>query len=280
VVRAGQPFGLDLWSLSDSGYLYVDQYVDGYRTHSRAVVVSGHRARLELTAPPRPGLFRVQVTDDFSNPGTGIVARTLYAAPAGTGLRDALPAVARAIRARLPVGEVGTRRHLDWLLSHDAFSRPGYAPERAAAYLLSRLDHLHYRSAWLADTTHADRRELARRKSHLQLIFIIGLGLTALLLLAVVIPLIHTNLRLSRRGSIERDALMAEFEATATADQLGADRHADGGELITDLRHVREDAQQLDRLRHRLQIGLVVFVILATITAIVGLLLRLSWGWG
>lgn len=282
VIPAGRRFGVNAVSLTDSGPLYVDLLRDGLLAEAHAVRVQRHRARLHFTAPAQPGLFFLQGTDDFSNPGTGAITRTLFAAPRSTSLRKALPAIARAVLALLPKDAARTRAHISHLLAQGALERPGVHAPTAAAYLLSRLDRLRTPGAWLADTSQADTRALAKRKRRLQFVLLLGVGFTVLLLLGVILPLIWVNLSLARRGAAERDALMADFEATADPDALHAaletDHAADGGALITDLRSARERDLRYDRMRHRIQGLLVAVIILSTVTAIVGLLLRLGWG--
>lgn len=296
-VQPGAEVGATVFTLSGSGYVFLDLYAGGLRYHTTTLHVTGHRGRVRFPAPSRPGLFRIQVTDDFSNPGTGTATRTLFAtaaAPpepsrparsaAGVGRSGAvLRALAQAVLAELPPEDLRTRAHIEALLRAGPWDLPEVDARQAAAYLLSRLDHLHHPTDWLCDTSAADARAIAARKAKLQRVLVAGLAFTALLLLALVGPLVSVNLSLARRGTAEREALMAEFEATADPATLEAGlraRHdADGDALITDLREVRHEQQRLERLRQRVQIVMVTGIILLTIGAILVLLLRLSWGW-
>ncbi|MDY0002723.1 MAG: hypothetical protein RBU30_15610 [Polyangia bacterium] len=297
MVRPGDDLGVTVFTLSSAGYVFLDLYSGGLRYFTATVPVSSHRGILRIPAPRRPGLFRIQVTDDFSNPGTGTVTRTLFAtsdAPPsdarqrskdkpGAVVAKAVAELARAVLAELPQDDKRTRAHLETLLRQELLGLPAVDLGQATAYLLSRLDHLHHPTDWLCDTTAAEARALRARKLRLQRALLVGFGFTALLLLGLVVPLVFVNLSIAKRGSAEREHLMADFEATADREvleaSLKAKHDADGDALITDLRDVREEHQRMERLRQRVQIFLVAGIILLAIGAILVLLLRLSWGW-
>lgn len=299
VVAPEEELAITLLSLSGSGHIFLEVFKDGVRHDSQAVPIHANRGQARVRAPPEPGLFRIQATDDFSNPGTGIVTRALFVTRVPKSA--ALGELARAVRKELSTagappggqpqgaefgleGNVATIRHIDRLLHQGLLDDPALDSLQAAAYLLSRLDHLHHPTDWLCDTTDADTRALTTRKRGLQSVLVLGLAFTGLLLLALVVPLVYVNMALARRGTQERHALMLEFETTATAEELmaglTATHDADGSELVTDLRQARERGHRMDRLRHRVQIALITGIILLTVGAIMVLLLRLSWGWG
>lgn len=263
VVPPGKRFGAAIRLLSKSGTSYAE-VIDrtGHRVATSAQEISPRAPRIGLLAPETPGLFSVQLTDDFATPGTALVRRTLFADPAGLEAPGVLDRIARAVAAELPAGD-RTRAHLEALVAQGLLRGPVAEPERTAAYLLSRLDHLHHPPHWLVDTQAAEGSLLRERQARLRGILVAGLAFATLLLLAVVIPLVVVNLGISRQAEREREALMADFHREAGLEPPAPTPPQPG----------------VERLQRLFQMGMVVGLVLLTGAAMLILLLRLSWGW-
>ncbi|MFH2007413.1 MAG: hypothetical protein ABI333_12580 [bacterium] len=293
IVKPGQELAVDIQTKSRSGFLYVETFAGSRRYFVKTQAIDKGRVRMLLAAPKDPGFFRVQATDDFSNPGKGIAVRTLFVDPQGPRATGTLERLARAVLRQLPANDRRSSAHIHALLKAGLLGDANVNRRRAAAYLLSRLDHLHYPTAWLADTSAADTGKLRKRKSRLQGVLVLGLAFTTLLLLGLVIPMIYTNVVFHRRGAVERALLMAEFEGEQAEstdgeswfqqdDEPGGEESPHrAGVALTQAEKARRAAQdeRLDRLRHLVQIVMVTGVILLAAGMILFLLVNLSWGW-
>ncbi len=288
VARPGEHLGLLVQTKSRSGHVYLEGLVGGRRFWMASKAVSDGVARLRVRVPTRPGLFRIQATDDFANPGSALASRTLFVDPAKPSDLRWLVRLARAVRAQLPTWDRHTRAHVDRLLERKLLTHPGTRSGVAAAYLLSRLDHQHYPTAWLADTYEADARRTRARRKRLQTYMILGLAFTGLLLLGVVGPLVYTNVLLHRQGAAERDALMEEFEKELASGRpehpgTGGDRSHETREHLVEgsdrpgLDRRAVGRERLARLQHRVQIAMVAGVIILAVTMVLILLLNLTW---
>jgi DNA-binding transcriptional regulator YdaS (Cro superfamily) len=284
IVKPGGELGVNVQTKSRSGYVYLEGLASGRRFHVASKAIQDGVARFRVVVPRQAGLFRLQATDDFANPGPGIATRSLFVDPAeATDLRW-LERLARAVKKRLDPEDIRTHAHLDALLARGLLRGKDVASGRAAAYLLSRLDHRHYPTAWVADTSAADAGTVKKRRRRLQTYMILGLAFTAVLLLAVVLPMIYTNVLLHRQGAAERAALMAEFEGEVAAGQIRESWHdgdpgePDDDELSPEQKARRAtQAEKLSRVQHVMQIVVVTGVIILAVAMMLILLLNLTW---
>ena len=277
ILRPGAEFSVDIRALSSSGFVYLETFTGSRRGAVMSKALSKGRARVLLRAPLEPGLFRIQATDDFSLPGQSLSVQTLFVDPAGENAPGVLTRLAKAVLAALPKDATRTHAHITALLDDNLLAIPPATCrktgqcKRAMRYLLSRLNHLHYPTAWIADTRAADTKTLKTKQRRLQHLLLGGLAFTALLLLMLVVPLIYTNVLLRRRGDVERAALMAEFEGEVATDVPAA-----GTEAYTAQKPAQDE--RLKRLGHAVQVAMVVGVILLAVAMIILLLINLSWG--
>lgn len=284
VVKPGTELGVNVQTKARSGHVYLEGLAGGRRFQVISKPINGGVARFRIVVPRHPGIFRLQATDDFANPGKGIASRALFVDPAEPMDMTWLVRLARAVQKQLPATDQRTHAHIKALLRDSRLKGKEVHSGRTAAYLLSRLDHGHYPTAWIADTSAADAGKLKRRRKRLQTYMIIGLSFTALLLLAVVLPIIYTNVLLHRQGAAEREALMAEFEGEVAAGSSGDSWHdGDPGWRDDDALPPEQKAQRvaqaerLSRIQHVVQIGVVTGVIILAVAMILILLLNLTW---
>jgi hypothetical protein len=284
VVKPGAELGVNVQTKSRSGHVYLEGLRGGRRFQVASKAIEGGVARFRIVVPRQPGLFRLQATDDFANPGKGIASRSLFVDAAEPSDLRWLVHLAQAVKTHLGPEHKRTHAHLDALLRSGKLTGNKVQSGRTAAYLLSRLDHRHYPTAWVADTSAADAGTLKRRRKRLQTYMLLGLAFTALLLLAVVLPLIYTNILLHREGAAERDALMTEFEGEV-ADGRSRESWHDGDsdwrdeEELSPKQKARRAAQaeKLSRVQHVVQIVAVTGVIILALAMVLILLLNLTW---
>jgi len=284
VVKPGADLGVNVQTKSRSGHVYLEGLTGGHRFQVASKAIEGGVARFRIVAPRQPGVFRLQATDDFATPGKGIASRSLFVDPADPSDLRWLVRLAQAVKDRLPAADKRTHAHIDALVRGGRLTGKKVQSGRAAAYLLSRLDDRHYPTAWVADTSAADATKLRKRRRRLQTYMIIGLAFTALLLLAVVLPMIYTNIVLHRQGAAERDALMAEFEGEVAAGsprESWRDGDPDWQDEDTESPEQRArraiQAERLSRVQHVVQIVVVTGVIILAVAMMLILLLNLTW---
>jgi len=284
VVKPGVELGVNVQTKSRSGHVYLEAFAGGHRFYVASKAIEEGLARFRIVVPRQPGIFRLQATDDFASPGKGIASRTLFVDPAEPSDLRWLVRLAQAVKKQLLPSDNRTHAHIDALLRGGRLMANDIRSGRAAAYLLSRLDNRHYPTAWVADTSAVDAGRLKRRRRRLQTYMIIGLAFTALLLLAVVLPMVYTNVLLHRQGAAERDALMAEFEGEVAAGSSGDSWHngdpgwRDEDALPPEQRARRAaQAERLSKIQHVVQIVTVTGVIILAVAMILILLLNLTW---
>jgi hypothetical protein len=284
VVKPGAELSVNVQTKSRSGWVYLEGLAGGRRFQVASKAIEGGLARFRIVAPRQPGLFRLQATDDFANPGKGIASRSLFVDPAEPSDLRWLVRLARAVKRRVYPEDKRTHAHLDALLRVGRLTDWRVKSGRAATYLLSRLAHRHYHKAWVADTSAADAGKLKKRRRRLQTYMILGLVFTVLLLLAVVLPMIYTNVLLHRQGAAERESLMAEFEGEVAAGRSRESWH-DGDpdwrddEKLSPEQKARRAAQaeRLSRVQHVVQIVAVTGIIILAMAMMIILLLNLTW---